>query len=160
MTESKTCSKCGETKPLTAFSRRTDRASGYQSQCKACQDAYLTSRPFYMPTQNAKRRARNAGIPFSLTEKYLEDIWTGVCPVFGTRLALPLSTKHPDVDATSAHQPSLDRVIPERGYVEGNVVWLSRRANVIKSYATSAEIRAVADWLLETEKEIERHEAD
>jgi hypothetical protein len=36
----KRCSKCGETKPLSAFHRRnTEGRAGYRSHCKACQAA-------------------------------------------------------------------------------------------------------------------------
>ena len=158
MTKSKTCRLCGETKPASDFYK------GIGNRCKPCHitamKKYHWSRPFYKTMCNAKGRAKKAGIPFDLSEKYLKDIWTGVCPVFGTRLSMPLATKRTDVDVTSAHQPSLDRILPERGYVEGNVVWMSRRANVIKSNATSAEIHAVAMWLHQTEEEIKKHETD
>ena len=43
--------------------------------------------------------------------------------------------------------PTLDRIVPSLGYVPGNVVVISHKANSIKSNATAAEIRAVADWL-------------
>jgi len=34
--DSKRCSKCGETKPLTEFSRERKKSSGYKSACKTC----------------------------------------------------------------------------------------------------------------------------
>jgi uncharacterized protein YejL (UPF0352 family) len=42
--------------------------------------------------------------------------------------------------------PQLDRLVPELGYVVGNVAVISRLANTIKSNATPQQIRAVADW--------------
>lgn len=33
------CSKCGESKPLTAFYRRSNRPRGYESECKVCKEA-------------------------------------------------------------------------------------------------------------------------
>jgi hypothetical protein len=42
--------------------------------------------------------------------------------------------------------PSLDRVIPELGYVQGNVIWVSHRANSIKQNATAEEILAVGQF--------------
>jgi hypothetical protein len=47
--------------------------------------------------------------------------------------------------------PSLDRVDSSRGYVPGNVQWISELANRIKSDATSAEVAAVAAFLLKHE---------
>lgn len=45
--------------------------------------------------------------------------------------------------------PQLDRIEPAKGYVEGNVVWLSRRANNIKGNATRKELEAVLKWIRE-----------
>lgn len=35
--DSKTCSKCRQDKPLSAYARRSDRPQGVQSRCKECQ---------------------------------------------------------------------------------------------------------------------------
>jgi hypothetical protein len=45
------------------------------------------------------------------------------------------------------NSPSLDRVVPELGYVEGNVVWISNRANILKRDAAWEELQRVAEWL-------------
>jgi hypothetical protein len=37
--DSKTCSKCGEEKPLSEFGKRKDRPDGLQYHCKACKSA-------------------------------------------------------------------------------------------------------------------------
>lgn len=34
--DTKPCSRCRKTKPLTEFATRNDRASGYASHCKTC----------------------------------------------------------------------------------------------------------------------------
>jgi hypothetical protein len=41
------------------------------------------------------------------------------------------------------NSPSLDRIVPEKGYVAGNIRVISQRANRIKSNATVEELRAV-----------------
>ena len=38
--DTKICSKCGELKPTTSFYKRSDRASGYKSECKKCNNSY------------------------------------------------------------------------------------------------------------------------
>ena len=43
--------------------------------------------------------------------------------------------------------PSVDRHEPSKGYVQGNVIWLSNKANRIKSNATTDEIVRVAEYL-------------
>ena len=98
------------------------------------------------------------GIPCDLTGDYLESIWTGFCPVFKTKLRKPYEGSRKE--KISKNTPSLDRIKPDKGYVKGNVVFISDFANTIKNTATSVEIQAVATWLQQTEEEIKRHEAD
>jgi hypothetical protein len=87
--------------------------------------------------EGAKARAREAGIPFALTP---EDI---VIPDRCPALGIPL---RPGAKVSHNGSPQLDRLIPELGYVRGNVVVISRLANTIKQNATPDQIRAVADW--------------
>jgi len=89
----------------------------------------------------AKRRATKQGVPFGITQAYLEQIWTDKCPVFGTSWA-PLLCGKPQPTS-----PTLDRTKPELGYVPGNVRVISHRANQVKSNATAQELRVVADWI-------------
>ena len=42
--------------------------------------------------------------------------------------------------------PSLDRIIPKKGYVEGNVIIVSDLANRIKADATLDEIKKVVEF--------------
>lgn len=82
-----------------------------------------------------RRRARSRGIPFNLT---MEDMQRpAVCPVLGKPMGRGLGADW---------AASLDRIVPERGYVKGNVVWVSMRANRIKTNATADEIRRVSEF--------------
>jgi hypothetical protein len=158
MVGSKRCFKCGETKPVSEFRRNKSKKDGFSSDCKECHAAYCKSygmgRPFYALLNTARKRAKDRDLPFSITEEYLESIWTGVCPVFQVRLDLPSHGGN----ALSPTKPSLDRLVPDKGYIPGNVIWISFRANTIKSDANSEEVQAVATWLQQTEEEIKRHE--
>lgn len=89
-----------------------------------------------------KIRARKREIAFNLTLDYLESIATPTCPVLG----IDLSWGHRN-GTQQDHSPSLDRVNPELGYVVGNVVWLSQRANTIKSNGTASEHERIAEWM-------------
>lgn len=62
-----------------------------------------------------------------------------VCPVFG----LPFGG--------NIGGPSLDRVDNSKGYVPGNVQWISTRANRLKSNATAAELVAIVNYMLKHE---------
>jgi hypothetical protein len=50
------------------------------------------------------------------------------------------------------NQATLDKIDPAKGYIEGNVMFISNLANRIKDKANSTQIRRVADWLLSVEK--------
>ena len=55
----KTCSKCGEAKPLSEFSRDRRRATnGVQSQCKACNAAYYVANRERVLADRATNRER------------------------------------------------------------------------------------------------------
>ncbi len=86
----------------------------------------------------AKRRAQAQGVPFAIT---LADIEVPThCPVLGLRLEYGEGRPRPE-------SPTLDKLIPELGYVPGNVAVISFRANLIKQDATAEEIARVAEWV-------------
>lgn len=92
--------------------------------------------------KSAKERARKAGVPFDLTA---DDIVIPLdCPILGTRLARKLGSKGP-----GHNSPSLDRIIPSRGYVPGNVLVISNRANRAKSDLSVDELEALASFYRE-----------
>ena len=45
------------------------------------------------------------------------------------------------------YSPFFDRIYPKKGYVKGNIVIVSYKANRIKTDATVDEIRKVADFM-------------
>jgi len=84
----------------------------------------------------ARLRAKEHGLPYDVSIDYLMSIFPedSVCPVFGT----PMVWGEADGKNNS---PSLDRIIPELGYVEGNVVWISTRANRLKQDASLDDMK-------------------
>jgi len=90
----------------------------------------LDRRMFY----RTKFAAGVKGIPFNLE---LTDI---VIPEFCPVLGLPLKCGK---DKACDNSPSLDKIVPELGYVKGNVRVISQRANLLKSNATLEELRLV-----------------
>lgn len=62
-----------------------------------------------------------------------------VCPIFGEPFIY---------DGQHPMNPSVDRINPDLGYVPGNVVVISNRANMIKQDVKDPEVfRKLADWL-------------
>lgn len=84
----------------------------------------------------AKSRAKRKHIQFNLdiTDIVIPD----KCPVFNTPFVF---------GRKSPHNASLDRIDPTKGYIKGNIVVISYRANSIKNDATPAELRKVADYV-------------
>ena len=83
----------------------------------------------------AKARARKAGVEFTIT---LDDI---VIPDRCPWLGIPLA--HGTGRGPKDNSPTLDRIIPELGYVKGNVIVISNRANRIKNNGTPEELALV-----------------
>lgn len=87
----------------------------------------------------ARKRAKAKGVPCSIVK---EDIPIPThCPVLGMKLRLTPTGKRED------DSPSIDRVIPELGYVPGNVRVISVRANTLKNNGTVDELKAVIAYM-------------
>jgi len=90
---------------------------------------------------NSKRRARDEGLLFDISVQYLLDIYPedGLCPILKTPMVF--GTGRGDT-------PSLDRLVPGLGYVQGNVCWISMKANTLKSDITDpAVFLAIANYV-------------
>jgi hypothetical protein len=87
-----------------------------------------------------KSKSKIRKIEFNLTFDYLKSIWTPICPVFNTPFIITDGGTNPNT-------PSIDRIVPARGYTIGNVAFISLRANKIKGNRTAAEISLQADKL-------------
>jgi len=86
---------------------------------------------------NCRSRAKKLKLPFNLT---IEDIVIPeICPVLG----IPLQK---GTGNHSANSPSIDRIIPFLGYIKGNVIIVSYKANTMKSNGTLDELQKVAEF--------------
>lgn len=93
----------------------------------------------FQDLSSVKTRAKKKGLPFNLTKDYLRSITPTHCPVLGILLESGMGNK-------TDNSPSIDRIIPELGYVEGNVIIVSYKANRLRSDATPSELKQVADF--------------
>jgi hypothetical protein len=93
----------------------------------------------------AKRRAIAKNLPFGITLEYLRSIAGDCCPIFHTNFKWGRSGLGRGKFHDSA--PQLDRIVPELGYVVGNVAFISHRANRIKDNGTMQEHYDIADWI-------------
>lgn len=145
----KTCTRCKLTKPdtLECFSKHSQTKTGLHPWCRECHKEYARiqreGNPFQITLSKVKSRSKEKGLPFNLDTKFLELIWTGVCPVFG----IPIKLNSTGTGYALPDSAALDRKVPELGYVKTNVVWLSNKANLIKQNATTDEVFSVANWM-------------
>lgn len=153
----KPCSKCREPKPLSDFGKCKAFKDGLTYDCRECHNAarrkwatgnrpagrlimgkYLAKHPEFSMWVGAKRRAKKRGTPFAI--RRADVLIPKICPVLGTIL-------EKGEGRCSPNSPSLDCIIPELGYVPGNIVVMSHKANTMKSNATLRELEALVSWM-------------
>lgn len=88
--------------------------------------------------QGARKRAKDKNLPCTIA---VEDI---VIPDFCPVLGIPI---RPGDGKLHDYSPTLDRLSPDKGYVPGNVLVISYRANRIKNNGTAEEVMKVAEWM-------------
>jgi hypothetical protein len=119
--------------------------------CKSCYIARDMSRqkrnPIMVQTNNMIRRARSRAkkknIPFDIDQAYIRSLVPSHCPILG--IELEWSVQRGNGNCPLSNSPSLDRIVPEQGYVKGNVWIVSHRANTIKSDASYEELKLVTE---------------
>lgn len=102
---------------------------------------YYEANPEVHILASIRSRCAKLGIPFDLT---VEDIHPPThCPVLGIELA---RNHKGSKSGPRPNSPAVDRIIPELGYVRGNVLVVSHLANSIKQNATPEQILKVAEF--------------
>lgn len=102
---------------------------------------YRKANPQYYLWNHAKQRATATGLPFDLTVQ--DIVIPEVCPVFGVKLEWGVG----NMGWRNMWAPSLDKIKPELGYVRGNVMIISNRANHLKSNGSISEFEAVLAYM-------------
>lgn len=101
-------------------------------------DALRTEQHYRLMTKRAN--ARKAGIHFDLDWYDLE--WPEFCPILHLQLDYFC-----EAGGRNERSASFDRIDPSEGYIKGNVMVLSWRANRIKNDGNAWEHRKIAEWL-------------
>lgn len=117
--------------------------------CDTC--AYLKRDPVttwcYVAFRHARDRAAKKNIPFDLSKDYLRQLALDRCPALGILLDYSLGK-----GCVKYNSPTVDRIVPELGYVPGNVIVVSSRANSVHSDATADELKRVAEFYAQVEQ--------
>ena len=144
----KKCNICGIEKSLSEFYVRTKNSDKHMAACKPCCNArtrtnYTEERSTkkghaYQIFSRRKRQAKYKNVPFTIDFESIFELAPDVCPILGTQLNWGEKLSRPQPNS-----PSLDKIIPELGYIEGNVRWISYRANIIKKIMCLTMIRKI-----------------
>ena len=89
---------------------------------------------FKKKTHSLRKRAKKKNIPFNLTWEFLKDLWVnqeGKCSVTSIPLVIGASGRNKNA-------ASVDRVVPEKGYIKDNVRLVTYGINI-----------AIQNWGLE-----------
>jgi hypothetical protein len=100
--------------------------------------AYDRRNPEARMANSARERSKRNGTLCTIAKN--EIVIPDLCPILGIPLKRGNRSSHDDA-------PSLDRIIPEEGYVAGNVNVVSYRANRLKNNGTPEEHRLIAAWM-------------
>ena len=124
----KTCG-CAKTK---AFNKKGERIP-YDSH-------------WYAKVSRIMSYARSNGTPLGFRNAaefvmHLDEIAPKKCPVFNKPLIAGVG-KHGDMS------PSIDKIIPSKGYVKGNIQVISYMANRMKNNAGPRELKQFANWVM------------
>lgn len=142
-TTHKTCTKCGLDKPpSTRHHKGGEKREGWW--CKDCTNEYFRAYRKRKPAQHmltqARRRAKEKGLPFTIDETHI--VIPAVCPILGIKMESNWGVARP-----TDNSPSLDRVDNAKGYTPDNIIVISNRANTLKRDGTLAEFRKLVEFL-------------
>jgi len=103
-------------------------------------DEYTPFR-FFMKVVNNRNRHKSVDIDLS----YLKDLWerqNGICYFTGWHLILPQNIEgwRDCADCIKSKRASLDRIDNSKGYVKGNVRFISFMANIARSNMSDEEL--------------------
>jgi len=150
----KTCTICNIEKPIDEFLKDKSANGGYRNQCKQClrernadvwekrKEVYNKAMRKYRDTTKgavmtsyvaSKTRATKDGIPFNITRLEILDLFNaqnGKCALTGVEM----------IPKSGWTSPSLDKMDPKLGYVSGNIQWVTKKANLMKSNLTMDEL--------------------
>ena len=157
-TSSKTCSKCGEDKPLTDFHKNKVAKDGLTYHCKEC----MRERYYEFRQEKPERSIYHNMVNRSKSRGWDEPEWTpedirvkieGCCEVTG----LPFNLDFTPADhhcEKSAFKPSPDRIDNSKGYTKDNVRWVVWIFNMMRANFPDEDIKVFVENLCKNEIDI------
>lgn len=109
----------------------------------------FTKFKWFMRCVRRRRKEHNIDLP------YLKQIWEeqkGVCPLTGWKLELPRHASDWKTKDNKIQRASLDRIDSNKGYVKGNVRFISVMANYCKNQFTDEDVILFCEAVIKTKK--------
>jgi len=110
---------------------------------KRSRKKYKENNPAHLMWMESKKRAKKRNIPFEI--EVSDIVIPQFCPIIGIELSPGIGRVH---DAS----PSLDRIVPEKGYVKGNCYIISSKANRMKQENTLETLEKIILYIKERMK--------
>lgn len=144
------CKKCGYIASKKSYAKLTDA----EKQEKVKRTVEWTNKQakngnlrviFTKKIDTVRSRSKKYNVPFDITIDYIIDLYksqNGKCYYTGKDLTTVSfrGEGHQIVKFDKYHyQASLDRLVPEKGYVKGNVVWCGWLVNTCKNLLTEEQ---------------------
>ena len=153
--EFKICNKCNKELSFNKFRERKD--TGWKdinnkfrySYCRECEkkrfkEAYKKD-PIPQMLSNSKIRAKAKKLPHNITSDDIREVWPkdNICPVLKKPFEMGFKS-----EKTKSMAPSLDKIIPSKGYTKGNIVVISDIVNRLKSDATLEDLKKIINFYI------------
>ena len=138
--KTKLCKFCGN-----QFTPKS--AKGVYCKPMCGQNASKRRRAFNIPGRcrelatGARNRAKAKSIPYNIDGEYILSLWeeqNGCCAVLGLPFNLSYSEEL-QKGWSKKDAPSLDRIVPEKGYTKGNIRLVWYQVNIAKGVYTDKE---------------------
>ena len=117
------------------------------NKCKSCEkkraEKNYKKNPIPQMLSNSKIRAKEKQVPHTITTSDIEKVWPkdNRCPV----LKSPFDMGY-KFEKNKSLAPSLDKIIPEKGYVPGNIAVVSDIVNRVKADASIEDMKKILDY--------------
>jgi hypothetical protein len=132
--------------------------SGAYNKIKKIDEMWVDTKHEYIKFNLARslakivQRGKKRNFPVNIDTEYLLSIYPKdeMCP------ALKIKMEFGGTSDNRFNSPSIDRIIPKKGYIKGNIRFVSFLANAIMNDANADEILKVGEWL--KKQNVNRHE--